>query len=78
MIFLLHFLVVAAALFGLASGDEGSHIFEDLIGPAKIFEDEMATMDFQKPMISFVLLGGPMALLDVFLLFLIIGGFKVS
>ena len=44
MIFFLHFLVVAATLFCLSAGDEGCHIFEDLIRPSEMFEDEVATV----------------------------------
>lgn len=65
MILLLHLLVVAATLLGLSTLDETSHGLEDLIGPAKVFKDEVAVVDLQEEMILPAFLLTPVALLDV-------------
>ena len=70
MILFLHLLMMTAALLGLPAADERSHIFKDLIGPPEMLEDEVPTVDLQKPMISLIFLGSPVPLLDVLLLLL--------
>ena len=70
MILFLHFLMMAAALFGLPAADERSHIFKDLIGPPEMLEDEVPTVYLQEPMISLIFLGSPMPFLDILLLLL--------
>lgn len=57
----LHLLMVAPALLGLARADEERHGLEDLVHPAHMLHQEVGVVDFQKPMISFVLLEGPVA-----------------
>jgi hypothetical protein len=42
MMLLLHFLMVAAALFSLPALDEISHALEDLVSPPKVLHNEMA------------------------------------
>ena len=70
MVFLLHLLMMTSALLCLSGGDESCHIFEDFISSSKMFMYKMATMNFQKPMISFVFLSSPMSFLYIFFLFL--------
>ncbi len=70
MIFFLHFLMMASALFCLSSGDETCHIFKDFISSSKMLMYKMTTMNFQKPMISFVFLSSPMTFLYILFLFL--------
>lgn len=69
MILLFHFLMMASALFCFPRGDKGCHIFEDFISSSKMFMYEMATMNLQKPMISFVFLGCPVSFLYILFLF---------
>lgn len=70
VILFLHFLMMTATLLGLPAADECSHIFKDFIGPSEMFEDEVATVYLQEPMISLIFLGSPMPLLDILLLLL--------
>lgn len=66
MVLFFHFLVVASALLGLAGADEVGHAFEDFVGSAKVFEHEVAVVEFEEPVIEFVFLVSPMSLLYVF------------
>ena len=66
---------MASTLLCLSAADEGCHIFEDLICPSEMFEDEVATVYLQEPMISLVFLGCPVSPLDV--LFLLLRGLQL-
>ena len=52
--FLLHFLVVASALFSLASAYKDLHGFEYLVHPAHVAVHEMAIVHFEEPVVAFV------------------------
>lgn len=66
MVFFLHLLVVTSALLCLTSSYEVGHTFEDFVGSAKIFEDKMSIMNFQEPMVKFILFVSPMSFLCIF------------
>ncbi len=67
--FLFHFLMVASALFGLAGAYEFGHEGEDAVHSSHGSVHEVAEMDFEKPVVTFVLFEVPMAeeLIGVFL-----------
>lgn len=65
VILLLHFLVVASALFCFSSPDEVGHTFEDFVSAAQVFVDKMFAMELKEPMVKFILLSRPMSFLDV-------------
>ena len=70
VVLLLHLLVVAAALLGLPSLDEVGHALEYFVGPAQVLVDEVLVVQFKKPVVELVLLGGPVPLLNVLRLLL--------
>lgn len=70
MIFLLHLLMMTTTLLGLPCINKAGHTFENLVSTSQILENEMSVMQLQEPVIRFVLLIGPMSLLDIFSLFL--------
>lgn len=53
--------MVAAALLGLARGDEFFHGFEDFVHPAEVLVEEMVEMYLQEPMISLIFFNFPVA-----------------
>jgi hypothetical protein len=63
--FLFHFLVVAPALLSLSCTQEGLHYFEDLVCTPHVFVKEVLVVDFEEPVVLFVLLVGPVSLFDV-------------
>ncbi len=65
VVLLLHFLVVASTLFGLAGADEAGHALEDLVRPPQLLEHEVSAVEFQEPVVQFVLLVAPVSLLHV-------------
>jgi hypothetical protein len=68
VIFFLHFLMVASALFCLTSANEGFHCLEDLIHASHMTIDEMFIVDLQEPMIFLVLLQEPMTPVHIFVI----------
>lgn len=56
MILFFHFLMVASTLFSLPCSDKGFHCFENLIHASHMPINKVLVMDFQEPMIFFVLL----------------------
>lgn len=68
MVFLLHLLMMTATLLSLSTLDETSHGLEDLIGPSKVFQDEVTVVDLKEEVVLSALLFTPMALLDIFAL----------
>lgn len=68
-IFFLHFLMMAAALLGLATANELLHCFEDFIGSAHVAVDKVLVVELQKPVVSFVFLQRPMPSVNLFRFF---------
>lgn len=66
VILFLHLLVMASALFSFPGANEKCHSFEDFVQPSHFLADKMIAVNLQKPMISLVLLCGPVALPTVF------------
>jgi hypothetical protein len=55
--------MMTAALFGLPRGNKYFHGFKYFISSPEVFIQKMMEVDLKKPMISFVLIHIPMALL---------------
>lgn len=60
----LHLLMMASALLCFSGADKFFHSLEDLVRPPQVLIEEMLTIEFKKPMISLVLISGPMAFLN--------------
>ena len=67
VVFLLHFLVVAAALLGLPGANEGLHGFEYFVHAAHVPIHKMFVVNLKEPVISFVLLLHPVPPVYIFL-----------
>jgi hypothetical protein len=57
VVLLLHFLMVASALFCFAHAHEAGHAFEDPVQASHLPVQEVAVVNLQKPVVAFVLLG---------------------
>jgi hypothetical protein len=53
--FLFHLLMMGPALLGLSSSNKGLHRLENFVHPSHMSVDKMNVMEFQKPMIKFIL-----------------------
>lgn len=60
-IFFFHLLMVASALLSFSRPDEEGHCLKDLIEPSHLFANKVFAVNFQEPMILFILLQRPVA-----------------
>lgn len=60
VVFLLHFLMMAAALLSLPGPYKICHRFKYFVHSPQMFMNKMLIVHFQKPVISFILLRQPM------------------
>lgn len=70
--FLLHLLVMTAALFGLPSANKLFHGLEDLISSPEVTIHEVLIVDLQKPVVHLVFLYRPVPPVDSFEPFLLL------